>query len=120
MAKRSRALKIIAAILLISIVTIAIVYVLIQTRSSSTGEYYVTAEATIYGPAVDLAAIRSETGGTYASDKSYVRWGTNPFCRVYADNTLQESYHGYMVFTREHYYEHDLRQNFDKLKFQCN
>jgi hypothetical protein len=97
----------VAAILLVGIVVFSAVYALFQTKSGFAvltspppgipGPYYVTAEAKIYGPIVDLAAIKSKTGGTYASDYTYVQWGTNPFYRVYVDNTFQEVYYGQMV-----------------------
>jgi len=99
--------KVAVAILLVGIVVFSVVYALIQTRTSLAilttpppgipGPYYVTAEAKIYGPVVDLAPIKSKMGGTYASDYTYVQWGTNPFYRVYVDNTLQEVYYGQMI-----------------------
>jgi len=95
------------AILLVSIIVFSVVYASIQTRAGLAvltspppgipGPYYVTAEAKIYGPVVDLAAIKSKMGGAYAIDYTYVQWGTNPFYRVYVDNTLQEVYYGQMI-----------------------
>lgn len=92
------------AILLVSLVVFATVYAFVQLRSGYAvltnpppgipGPYYVTAEATIYGPVVNLASIKNVTGGQNASDYTYVQWGTNPFYRVYADNLLQEVFYG--------------------------
>lgn len=97
----------VAAMLLIGIIVFSAVYALFQTKSGFAvltspppgipGPYYVTAEAKIYGPVVDLSAIKSKTGGTNASDNTYVQWGIDPFYRIYVDNTLQEVYYGQMV-----------------------
>jgi len=94
-------------LLLIGVLAFASIYVVFRTNTGFAvltapppgilGPHYVTAEAKIYGPVVDLAAIKSEMNGTYSSDYTYVQWGTNPFHRVYADNTLQEIYYGQMV-----------------------
>ena len=102
--EKIRGRKVIAAIVLVSIIAFSVVYALTQMKTGFAvlttpppgipGPYYVTAEAKIYGPVVDLAAIKSKMGGTYASDYTYVQWGTNPFYRVYVDNTLQEVYYG--------------------------
>lgn len=123
--------KVAIAMLMISLVAVAIVYPLTQTRSGFAilttpppgipGPYYVTAEAKIYGPVVDLAAIKSDTGGTYASDYTYVQWGTNPFYRVYSDNTLQEVYCGQMTDVLAQLglgfrVENDIKTTFDNLK----
>jgi len=99
--------KIIVAILLVGVVAFSVTYAFTQTKTGFAvltspppgipGPYYVTAEAKIYGPVVDLAAIKSKMGGTYASDYTYVQWETNPFYRVYVDNTLQEVYSGQMI-----------------------
>lgn len=96
--------KMVAAMLLVGIAVFSVVFALFQTKSGFAvltspppgipGPYYVTAEAKIYGPVVDLAAIKSKMGGTYASDYTHVQWGTNPFYRVYIDNTFQEVYYG--------------------------
>ena len=98
--------KVVIAILLVGIVAFSIGYALIQTKTGLAvltspppgiaGPFYVTVEAKIYGPRVDLAMIKSKMSGTYASDYTYVQWGTNPFYRIYVDNTLQEVYYGNM------------------------
>jgi len=105
--EKIRGRKVIAAIVLVSIIAFSVVYALTQMKTGFAvlttpppgipGPYYVTAEAKIYGPVVDLAAIKSKMDGTYASDYTYVQWGTNPFYRVYVDNTLQEVYYGNLI-----------------------
>jgi hypothetical protein len=104
---REKLRKIVVPIFLVFIVTIALVYALTRPTSGFAilttpppgipGPYYVTAEAKIYGPVVDLSAIKNKTGGMDSADYTYVKWGTNPFYRVYVDNTLQEVYYGQMV-----------------------
>lgn len=105
--EKIRGRKVIAAIVLVSIIAFSVVYALTQMKTGFAvlttpppgipGPYYVTAEAKIYGPVVDLAAIKSKMDGTYASDYTYVQWGTNPFYRVYVDNTIQEVYYGELI-----------------------
>lgn len=106
--KRFGSRKVAITILLISLVTFAVVYALIQTRSGLAvltspppgipGPYYVTAEAKIYGPVVDLAKIKSwRVDTTYAPDYTYVQWGSNPFYRIYIDNTFQVVRHGQLT-----------------------
>lgn len=95
------------AILLVGAVAFSIAYALIQTRAGFAiltmpppdipGPYYIAAELKIYGPQVNLATIKSKMGGTYAPDYSYVKWGDNPFYKVFADNTFQEVYYGQMI-----------------------
>jgi hypothetical protein len=105
--EKIRRRKVIAAIALVCIIAFSVVYALTQMKTGFAilttpppgipGSYYVTAEAKIYGPVVDLAAIKSKMNGTYAPDYTYVQWGTNPFYRVYVDNTFQEVYYGQMM-----------------------
>jgi len=99
--------RIVLGLILISVVAFSVIYIAFQPSTGFAilttpppgipGPYYVTAEAKIYGPVVDLAAIKSKMGGEYASDYTYVQWGTNPFYRVYVDNTFQEVYYGQMI-----------------------
>jgi hypothetical protein len=86
-----------------------------------TGPYFVIAEAEIYGDHVDLSAIRSTMNGQYSTDYAYVQWGTNPFYRVWSDNTLQQVYSGQMIevlayFSTTFQFELSLRTTFDNLK----
>jgi len=102
--KESRQKKIALALFLIAIAGLSAVYALLQTKTSMAilttpppgipGPYYVTAEAKIQGTVADFVAIKTKMSGTYSSDGTYVQWGTNPFHRVYSDNTLQEVYYG--------------------------
>ncbi len=126
------------AVLLTALIVFAAVYAYVQPRSGFAvlttpppgipGPYYVTAEAKIYGPVVDLAAIKSKMSGTYASDYTYVQWGTNPFYRACADNTFQEVYYGTMTDIMERFswghiweergfaIEEDLRNTFANMR----
>jgi len=102
--KESRKKKIALVLFLIAIAGLSAVYALLQTKTSMAilttpppgipGPYYVTAEAKIQGTVADFVAIKTKMSGTYSSDGTYVQWGTNPFHRVYSDNTLQEVYYG--------------------------
>lgn len=122
--------KVVAVVILISLAA-SVGYIIIQTTRGFAvltapppgipGPYYVAAEAKIYGPHVDLAAIKSKTNAEYASDYTYVQWGTDPFYRVYADNTLQEVYYGQMKdvmnqFSYRFAIETNFRNTFDSLK----
>lgn len=124
--------KVVVPVLLVAIVASALVYELAHTKYGLAiltapppgipGPYYVTAEAEIYGPVVDLASIKNKTGGQYADDFTYVQWGTNPFYRVYVDNTLQEVCYGTMTEMLERFdphfeyaQEHDLLSMFTNL-----
>jgi hypothetical protein len=96
--------KLALALAIITITSLSLAYALLQIRTSMailttpppgiSGPYYVTAEARIQGSIADFVAIKTKMGGTYSSDGTYVQWGTNPFYRVYSDNTLQEVYYG--------------------------
>lgn len=96
--------KLALVLCIIAITSLSLTYALLQMKISMAilttpppgipGPYYVTAEAKIQGPIVDFVAIKSKMSGTYSSDGTYVQWGTNPFYRVYSDNTLQEVYYG--------------------------
>jgi len=123
--------KVVISVLLVAVIAFSVAYALVQTKQTLAiltspppgipGPYYVTAEAKIYGPVVDLGAIKSKTSGTYASDYTYVQWGTNPFYRVYVDNTLQEVYYGQMKdvmkqFSFRFAVETDLKNTYDNLK----
>jgi hypothetical protein len=130
--------KVAVASMIVVIVVFSVAYAIVQTRTAFAilttpppgipGPYYVTAEAKIYGPVVDLAAIKSKMGGTYASDYTYVQWGTNPFYRVYVDNTFQEVYYGQMKDIMERFswghiweeegfaIERDLKSTFSDMK----
>jgi hypothetical protein len=125
--------KVAVASMIVVIVVFSVAYAIIQTRTAFAilttpppgipGPYYVTAEAKIYGPVVDLAAIKSKMGGTYASDYTYVEWGTNPFYRVYIDNTLQEVSYGQLIDVLDRFspwtgypQEENLKSTFDSLK----
>jgi len=123
--------KVAVASMIVVIVVFSVAYAIIQTRTAFAilttpppgipGPYYVTAEAKIYGPVVDLAAIKSKMDGAYASDYTYVQWGTNPFYRVYVDNTLQEVYYGQMIDVMNQLswnfaVETNLKTTYDNLK----
>jgi len=102
--KESRKNKFLLIFCLITIASFSIVYALLQTKTSIAilttpppdipGPYYITAEAKIQGTVVNFVAIKTKMSGTYSSDGTYVKWGTNPLYRVYSDNTLQEVYYG--------------------------
>ena len=120
-----------ALLLAIGIAILSVAFALMQTKSSLAvltepppgipGPYYVTAEAKIYGPVIDLALIKSKIGGEYGPDYTYVQWGTNPFYRVYIDNTLQEVYYGQLVditymFADNFAIENNIKNTFNSLK----
>jgi len=110
--KESRKKKIALALFLIAIAGLSATYALLQTKTSMAilttpppgipGPYYVTAEAKIQGTVADFVAIKTKMSGTYSSDGTYVQWGTNPFYRVYSDNTLQEVYYGLLNDVTNH------------------
>ena len=120
--------RLIALIMFVGIAVFTVAYALIQTKTSLAvltapppgipGPYYVTAEAKIYGPVVDLAMIKSKMSGQYASDYTYVQWGANPFYRVYVDNTLQEVYYGQMIDIMDQFNWGFAMEN--NLKNTCN
>lgn len=135
--EKIRSRKVIASIALVCIIAFSVAYSFTQTKTGFAvlttpppgipGPYYVTAEAKIYGPVVDLAAIKSKMSGTYAPDYTYVQWGTNPFYRVYVDNTIQEVYYGQMIEVMTQFssgrgidqmfsVENDFRSTFDTLR----
>jgi len=96
--------KLLLALAIVTITSLSLAYALLQIRTSMailttpppgiSGPYYVTAEAKIQGSMADFVTIKTKMGGTYSSDGTYVQWGTNPFYRVYSDNTLQEVNYG--------------------------
>jgi hypothetical protein len=135
--EKIRRRKLAVAISLVGIIVLSAAYAFVQTRLTFAvlttpppgiaGPYYVTAEAKIYGPVVDLAAIKSKMSGTYAPDYTYVQWGTNPFYRIYVDNTFQEVYYGQMIDILEQFsgvssystgfpVENNFRSTYDSLK----
>ncbi|MEM3753315.1 MAG: hypothetical protein QW778_01820 [Candidatus Micrarchaeaceae archaeon] len=127
--KESRKKKLVLAFCLITIASFSTGYVLLQTKTSMAiltppppgipGPYYVTAEAKIQGPVADFLLIKNKMSGTYSPDGTYVQWGTNPFYRVYSDNTLQEVYYGLLSdVTNYHASNHpnSLRNKFTEMK----
>lgn len=117
--------------MVVGVVVFTVAYALIQTETGLAiltapppgipDPYYVTAETKIYGDVVDLAAIKSKTGGNYSSDYTYVQWGVNPFYRVWVDNTLQEVYFGSMgdvmvQFSHSFAIENSLKGTYYELK----
>lgn len=102
--KESTKKKLVPTLCLIAIVSFSLVYALSQSNRSLAiltvpppdipGPYYFTAEARILGEVTNFAAIKAMMSGTYSLDGTYVQWGSNPFFRVYSDNTFQEVYYG--------------------------
>jgi hypothetical protein len=105
--RENRNNKALLAICMMTIAILSIAYVLLQARTTMAiltnpppgipGPYYVASEARIQGPLTDFVSIKTKMSGSYSSDSTYVQWGTNPFYRVYSDNTLQEIYYGLLI-----------------------
>ena len=123
--------KVAVAILLVGMIAFSVAYAFVQTRVGFAvlttpppdipGPYYIAAELKIYGPPVNLATIKSKMSGSYASDYSYVKWGTDPFYKVFADNTFQEVFYGQMVdimdrLSYSFQIENDLVNTYNTLK----
>jgi len=124
--RESRKKKLALALCLITIASLSISYALLQTKTSMAilttpppgipGPYYVTAEARIQGPVADFIAVKTKMSGTYSSDGTYVQWGTNPFYRVYSDNTLQEVYYGLLSDVTNYHTSNTLVNKFTEMK----
>lgn len=106
-------IKTVSIMLILAIATASLViYAFMQMQSGFavltslppeiSGPYYIAAELHIYGPPVNLANIKSKMGGFYAADYSYVKWGDNPFYKVFADNTFQCVYYNTMGMVMDH------------------
>lgn len=119
------------ATLLIGVIVVSAAYSLIDLNRGFAvlttpppdipGPHYVAAELKILGPQVNLAKIKSIMGGSYATDYSYVKWGVNPFYKVYADNTFQEVSYGNLVdilngLSRDFQTENNLINTYNTMK----